>query len=96
LIVAYAGSLVYRCTTGGSLIPPPSVHDGKVRASYWPPIVQLGAATALITVQAEVLVGGVSPVLAKFGISELLTGVIIIALVENAAEHYSAIRWAPR
>jgi Ca2+:H+ antiporter len=96
LIVAYAGSLVYSFTTGRSLIAPPPAHYGTGRASYLPPILLLGAATALTTVQAEVLVGGVSAVLAKFGMSELFTGVIIIALVGNAAEHYSAIAAARR
>jgi Ca2+:H+ antiporter len=96
LIVAYAGSLVYSFTTGRSLIAPPPVHPAGKKPSYVPPILLLGAATALTTVQAEVLVGGVSAVLAKFGMSELFTGVIIIALVGNAAEHYSAITAARR
>jgi len=91
LIVAYAGSLVYSFTTGRSLIAPPPAHRGASGAGYVPPVGLLAAATALTAVQAEVLVGGVAPVLARFGMSELFTGVIIIALVGNAAEHYSAI-----
>jgi Ca2+:H+ antiporter len=96
LIVAYAGSLVYSFTTGRSLIAPPPGHASKSRAGHLPPILMLGLATALTTVQAEVLVGGVSAVLAKSKMSELFTGVIIIALVGNAAEHYSAISAARR
>jgi Ca2+:H+ antiporter len=91
LIVAYAGSLVYSFTTGRSLIAPPPAHRGASGSGYVPPVGLLAAATALTAVQAEVLVGGVAPVLARFGMSELFTGVIIIALVGNAAEHYSAI-----
>jgi len=96
LIVAYVGSLVYSFTTGRSLIAPPPPHTHGKRPSYLPPILLLGAATALTTVQAEVLVGGVSAILAKSGMSELFTGVIIIALVGNAAEHFSAISAARR
>ena len=91
LIVAYAGSLVYSFTTGRSLIAPPPAHRGASGSGYVPPVGLLAASTALTAVQAEVLVGGVAPVLARFGMSELFTGVIIIALVGNAAEHYSAI-----
>jgi Ca2+:H+ antiporter len=96
LIVAYVGNLVYSFTTGRSLIGPHAPHGSTARASLVPPIALLGVATALTAVQAEVLVGGLSPLLAKTGMSELFTGVIIIALVGNAAEHYSAITAARR
>jgi Ca2+:H+ antiporter len=96
LIVAYAGSLVYSFTTGRSLIAPPPEKGRGRRPSYAPPIVLLAVATALTAVQAEVLVGGLTAVLAGTGMSELFTGVIIIALVGNAAEHYSAVTAARR
>jgi Ca2+:H+ antiporter len=97
LIAAYAGSLVYSFTTGRSLIAPHGAHPASAqRAAYLPPILLLGGATALTAVQAEVLVGGLSALLARTGMSELFTGVIIIALVGNAAEHYSAITAARR
>ena len=89
LIIAYAGSVIYSFTTGRSLITPHTQHHP--RSAVWPPIALLGVATVLTTVQAEVLVGGLDPVLARFGMTELFTGVIIVALVGNAAEHYSAI-----
>ena len=45
----------------------------------------------LTTVEAEILVRGLEPALKQFGMSELFAGVIVVALVGNAAEHYSAI-----
>jgi Ca2+:H+ antiporter len=97
LIIAYAGSLIYSFTTGRSLITPRAAHGGAPgRTSYLPPILLLAGATALTAVQAEVLVGGLGAVLERTGMSELFTGVIIIALVGNAAEHYSAITAARR
>jgi len=96
LIVAYAGSLVYSFTTGRSLIAPQTPGPAAGRAGFLPPIVLLGLATVLTAVQAEVMVGGMSAMLAKSGMSELFTGVIIIALVGNAAEHYSAVAAARR
>jgi Ca2+:H+ antiporter len=50
----------------------------------------------LTTVQAELLVGAMQPALAKFAFTELFVGVIVIALIGNAAEHYSAIAAARR
>ena len=49
------------------------------------------AATVLTAIGAEVLIGGLEPMLASFGWSELFTGVIVIAIIGNAAEHYSAV-----
>jgi Ca2+:H+ antiporter len=96
LIVAYSGSLVYSFTTGRSLITPGPVRPAGGRPHLGPPVALLGIATALTAVQAEVLVGGIAAVLARSGMSELFTGVVIIALVGNAAEHYSAIAAARR
>jgi len=42
-------------------------------------------------VQAEVLIFTLAPALKALGMTELFAGVIIVALVGNAAEHYSAI-----
>ena len=62
------------------------------------PHVSIGAAmtvlaigTVLTTVQAEVLVVALEPALKTLGMSELFAGVIVVALVGNAAEHYSAV-----
>src|SRR5262249_54741968 len=52
--------------------------------------------TALTAVQAEILVGAMTPAVREFGWSELFVGVIVVALVGNAAEHYSAVVAASR
>src|SRR5262245_50763144 len=54
------------------------------------------AGTILTTIQAEILVGAMSPALARFGFTELFVGVIVVALIGNAAEHYSAVAAARR
>lgn len=96
LIVAYVGSLVYSFTTGRSLIAPQAAKPHRLDTSSASAIVLLGIATVFTAVQAEVLVGGLAAVLEGSGMSELFTGVIVIALVGNAAEHYSAISAARR
>ena len=54
-------------------------------------ITLLSLATVLTTVEAEMLVGALEPALHAFGMTELFAGVVVVALVGNAAEHYSAI-----
>lgn len=54
-------------------------------------VMLLALATVLTTVEAEILVGALEPALHAFGMSELFAGVIVIALIGNAAEHYSAV-----
>jgi Ca2+:H+ antiporter len=59
-------------------------------------ITLLTIGTVLTTVEAEILIRGLEPALHQFGMTELFAGVIVVALVGNAAEHYSAIVAATR
>src|SRR6185436_16536371 len=56
----------------------------------------LALGTVLTTIEAELLVGTLTPALSRFGLTELFVGVIVIAIIGNAAEHYSAILAARR
>jgi Ca2+:H+ antiporter len=97
LIGAYAGSLIYAFTVQRDLFrPTPEAHHGQAALSIGAAIAVLAAGTLLTTVQAEILVGAMEPALARFGFTELFVGVIVIALVGNAAEHYSAVTAARR
>ena len=97
LIGAYAGSLIYAFTVQCDLFrpTPEGDHDGPV-FSTGAAVAVLAAGTLLTTVQAEILVRAMEPALARFGLTELFVGVIVIALVGNAAEHYSAVTAARR
>ena len=97
LIGAYAGSLVYAFTAQRDLFRPTheGAHDGPV-FSTGAAVAVLAAGTLLTTVQAEILVRAMEPALARFGFTELFVGVIVIALIGNAAEHYSAVTAARR
>ena len=97
LIIAYAGSLVYAFTAHRDLFrsapaPPHDAHPLSPGAA----VAVLAIGTLLTTVQAELLVGAMEPALARFGFTELFVGVIVIALIGNAAEHYSAVTAARR
>jgi Ca2+:H+ antiporter len=56
----------------------------------------LGAAVAGTAVASELLVHAVEPVSRSAGISQLFLGLILVPIVGNAAEHYSAIVFASR
>ena len=90
LIVAYAGSLVYAFTAHRDLF-----RSGHVSTSHLLPrrtaMALLALGTVLTAIQAEILVGALQPALAQFQLTELFVGVIVIAIIGNAAEHYSAI-----
>ena len=97
LIVAYAGSLLYAFTSQRDLFR--STHEGGHDGPVLPTPVAtsvLAAGTLLTTVQAELLVGAMEPTLARFGFTELFVGVIVVAIIGNAAEHYSAVTAARR
>jgi Ca2+:H+ antiporter len=90
LILAYLGSLIYTFTTRRALLRPPE-GGAAPRWNLTQALVVLAVATALTAIEAEVLIGGLGPMLRRFGWSELFTGVIVLAIVGNAAEHYSAV-----
>lgn len=54
----------------------------------------LAGATALVSWMAHVLVGVVEPTAAQLGMTEVFIGVMIVAVVGNAAEHSTAILMA--
>jgi len=56
----------------------------------------LAAAVAGTAVSSEILVHAIEPVSRAAGISQLFLGLILIPIVGNAAEHYSAIVFASR
>ena len=95
LIVTYLGSLVYSFTAHRDLFRS-SDHAEKAALSAAQAGALLAIGTIVTTVQAELLVGALQPALASFGLTELFVGVIVIAIVGNAAEHYAAVTAAQR
>jgi Ca2+:H+ antiporter len=97
MIAAYAGSLVYAFTSQRDLFR--SAHESSHDTPALPTMSAIGLlaiGTILTTIQAEILVGEMQPALTRFGLSELFVGVIVVAIIGNAAEHYSAITAARR
>ena len=97
LFITYCAGLVFTLHTHRSLYGVPEQleggpHHGSVRGA----ILTLVASTAAVAVVSEVLVGAVAKAAISLGMTELFVGVVIVALVGNAAEHYSAVVLASR
>lgn len=67
-------------------------HDlGERPWSYRMAVSVLAGVTALIAVMSELLVGAIEPTAHHLGLTQVFVGVILVALVGNAAEHSTAV-----
>ena len=89
LLAVYAAGLVFAFRTHKDPLRQVAHHGSHMSRSG--AITLLAIGTLLTTVEAEILIGGLEPAIKQFGMTELFAGVIVVALVGNAAEHYSAI-----
>ena len=95
LFITYGAGLVFTLRTHRELY---GADEAKTPTSgnRWRPYLILALATAAIEVVSEQLVGSVQEAARGLGMTRLFVGVVIIALVGNAAEHYSAVVMAAR
>jgi Ca2+:H+ antiporter len=89
LLAVYAAGLLFAFRTNKDPLRPTPQRPAHLSKAAAVTLLVIG--TLLTTVEAEVLVRGLEPALREFGMTELFAGVIVVALVGNAAEHYSAI-----
>ena len=100
LIITYALSLYFTLRTHRHLyVGEAGAHTDRLTpagASTGRAVLLLLAATAGVAVMSEMLVGAVEHTAQAFGMNEVFVGVILVALIGNAAEHSSAILMAAR
>jgi Ca2+:H+ antiporter len=95
LLVTYALSLVFTLKTHRTLYGVPAHPDPAATVTpLWRWVLVLVAATAAVGLVSELLVGAVAATAHDLGMTELFVGVVIVALVGNAAEHFSAVSMA--
>ncbi|MGE5357530.1 MAG: calcium/proton exchanger [Bacteroidales bacterium] len=95
LIAAYVGGLIYTFTAKHDPLAAqePAPSGGlTVRGA----VGLLVVASALTTVQADLLTDGLEPVLDHLGITEFFAGVVVVALVGSVGEYYAAVAAAAR
>jgi Ca2+:H+ antiporter len=73
-----------------------SAFIDRWQTTYWLPILVLAATTVVVAIVSEVLVGTIEPLTRQIGLNEFFVGLILLPIVGNAAEHFSAITAAMR
>jgi Ca2+:H+ antiporter len=93
LILSYAAGLLFSLRTHRALFNP--VHeDEEEQHEAWSvrrAVIALFGAGMLVGLMSEVLVGSISEASESIGLSEFFVGVIVVATVGNAAEHWVAV-----
>jgi len=96
LLASYAGGLVFSLRSHRDLFNPTAESDEHVDEP-WPvrkSVITLAIAGVAVGVMSEILVGSISEASHTIGLSEFFVGLIIVAIVGNAAEHWVAIYFA--
>jgi Ca2+:H+ antiporter len=96
LIATYVAGLLFSLKTHRSLFNPVSEHEEET-AFGWSvrrSIGMLAIAGLAVGLMSEILVGSISEASEAVGLSEFFIGVIVVAIVGNAAEHWVAVLMA--
>jgi Ca2+:H+ antiporter len=98
LLVTYLLSLLFSLVTHKSLfLGEPGEGSNAPTAAPGQPIgsaiAMLGIATVLVAFLSEFLVGSIDAARRSLGLTETFVGVVVVAIVGNAAEHSTAV-WA--
>jgi Ca2+:H+ antiporter len=92
LILSYAAGLWFSLRTHRDLFNPP--HDDEEEHEPWSvrkSVMALAIAGLAVGVMSEILVDSISEAAEQLGLSEFFIGVIVVAIVGNAAEHWVAV-----
>src|ERR687886_519633 len=101
LLVSYSGGLWFSLKSHRDLFNPPDEEDveGDARAEEaesdpWPvkrSVILLALSGVAVGLMSEILVGSISETAETIGLSEFFIGIIVVAVVGNAAEHWVAV-----
>jgi len=92
LILIYFISFIFVMKTHKALfVAEHAPGDDAAKGSVKSAVISLVVATAFIGWIAEIMVGEIEAVTQSLGMTELFIGVIVVAIVGNAAEHSTAI-----
>ncbi len=98
LLLTYVAGLIFSLRTHRDLFNP--THDAEDHGgepwSVRRAVLSLAGAGIAVGVMSEILVGSISEASESIGLSPFFVGVIVVAIVGNAAEHWVAIYFAAR
>jgi Ca2+:H+ antiporter len=98
LLGTYVAGLFFSLKTHKDLFNPehgPEDHLGEP----WPvrrSVIMLAVAGLAVGVMSEILVGSITEASESIGLSPFFVGIIVVAIVGNAAEHWVAVYFAKR
>ncbi|MEA2312049.1 MAG: Ca2+:H+ antiporter [Solirubrobacteraceae bacterium] len=98
LLLTYGAGLVFSLKTHKDLFNPEHAEDDDA-GEPWTVKRSVGAlalAGVAVGVMSEILVGSITEASASIGLSPFFVGVIVVAIVGNAAEHWVAVYFAAR
>ena len=91
LILTYGASLLFALKTHRSLFAHEAAHGEVATWSLRRGVTTLAVATVFVAWMSEILVGALEHTTEELNMSPLFVGLIIVPLISNAAEHFSAI-----
>ena len=91
LIITYVIGLFFSLKTHRDLFNPEYEEEDTWGWSTRKSVIALAIAGVLVGVMSEVLVGSITEASESIGLSEFFIGVIVVAIVGNAAEHWVAV-----
>jgi Ca2+:H+ antiporter len=99
LIVVYLANLLYTLVTNRDVFAPAEAHTHKEidQPKAWPAwrsVAVLVLATAAIAWEAELVSGALDATAQRTGLSTFFLGIVVIAVIGNAAEYISAAYFA--
>jgi Ca2+:H+ antiporter len=92
LLITYVAGLFFSLRTHRDLFNPHGEEPPD--ESVWPvrrSVVLLAIAGVLVGVMSEILVGSIEQTSRDVGLSEFFIGIVVVAIVGNAAEHWVAV-----
>ena len=98
LLATYVAGLLFSLRTHKDLFNPEHGADDHVGEpwSVRKSVIALAIAGVAVGVMSEILVGSISEASESNGLSPFFVGIIVVAIVGNAAEHWVAIYFAAR
>ncbi len=99
LLVTYLIGLLFSLRTHADLFNPHGAEDEEGSPEPWSvrrAVIMLTIAGIAVGVMSEILVGSISEASEDIGLSPFFVGVIVVAIIGNAAEHWVAIYFANR
>ena len=96
MLIVYFAGLLFTLHTHKSLTTTENDASEGPGWSIRKSILILAGATLAVAWMSEILVGSVEPIIKHLGWTELFLGVIVVAIIGNAAEHGAAVMMATK